>query len=104
MLHECPLVRGVGASPTHLQKRVGEAPTPLQIHFTAAIFTKTTPCGATVASYLSLNSPTSFCRHKSRTVCLPVRFRSEKLATTLTGSAPALNNPTALDPSSRFFA
>src|SRR5204863_9410518 len=102
-LHECPLHPWRGRL-AHAFLLNAWARRPRHDYFAAVIFTSTTPCGATVASYLSLKSPRSFCRHRSRTVCLPVRFSSESFATSFTGSTPTLNNPTAFDPSSRFFA
>src|ERR1017187_2430066 len=58
-----------------------------------------TPWRDTVPLNDPSNSPKSFCRHKSRTRCLPVKPKSDHFTSTFAGSAPRLNNPTALEPS-----
>jgi hypothetical protein len=42
-------------------------------HFAAENFTNTTPCDGTLVENRSRMVPRSFCRHRSRTNCGPVR-------------------------------
>jgi hypothetical protein len=47
-----------------------------------------TPCEATGASILPVNTPRSFCRHKSRKRCGPVIFKSDQFAVTVVSVEP----------------